>query len=102
MIFVDLSSSTEHTGGTEAVFVGDVADFVDDAVGASVRVASLHDLSLSLGSKVLNVALLIGPDSVGGFVTVGEREMSIRLRLVTRPEASQRRSQFMDHHRCVG
>lgn len=92
----------QHTGGAEAVFVSDVADFVDDAVGASIRVASLHDLSLSLGSEVLDVALLVGSDAVRCFVAVGKREMSIRLRLVSRPEASHRRSQIYWSHWCVG
>lgn len=37
-VLVDSSTLTELTGGTEAIFVSDVADFVDDAVRAGVGV----------------------------------------------------------------
>jgi hypothetical protein len=50
----------------ETVLVGDVVDGVDDAVGAGVRVGALGDLSLSLGSAVLHVALFLGGDAVSG------------------------------------
>lgn len=39
LVLDDSPPLTELTGGTEAVFVGDVADFVDDAVGSGVGVA---------------------------------------------------------------
>lgn len=69
LILVDSPSLTELTGGTEAIFVSDVANFVDDAVWASVAVASLHDLS-ELVADGFDVALLVGSDAVRRFVAV--------------------------------
>lgn len=63
LILVEFPSLTELTSGTEAIFVSDVADLVDDAVWASVAVASLHDLS-ELVTDGLDVALLVGSDAV--------------------------------------
>lgn len=58
---------------TIAILVGDVVDGVDYAIWTGVRVRSLHDLSLSRSSRVLQEATLIGTDTVASFITVDVR-----------------------------
>jgi len=48
----------------ESVLVGDVVDGVENSVGAGVRVRALLDLGLHVGAGVLQVALLLGSDSI--------------------------------------
>jgi hypothetical protein len=59
--------------GSETVFVGDVCDGVDDAIGTGVRVAALHDLSLSVGAWVLEESLLVRSDSIRRLVAANEK-----------------------------
>lgn len=61
----EIAKCTESlTFGTETIFVSDVANFNELAIGSGVRVASLHDLSFGIRSAVLEVALLISSDAV--------------------------------------
>lgn len=50
--------------GSETILISDISDGVDDAIRSSVGVASLHHLSLFLGSRILNITLLLHRDSV--------------------------------------
>lgn len=62
-------------GPEAALVVSDVLDRIGLPVGAGVRERALHDLGLGLRiSGVLQVPLLLGADSVAGFVTETTRD----------------------------
>lgn len=85
------------TFGTETVFVSDVGDWfwknlfeflqnrtlitkltcVNNAIRSGVWVAALHDLSFNIGSRVLQVTLFVGSDSVGCFVAAWKMSVKI-------------------------
>lgn len=58
------------TFGSESVLISDITNFNELAVGCGVAVAALHNLSFTLCTRILQVTLLICPDSIRCFVTV--------------------------------
>lgn len=61
------------TFSSEAIFVSDVGDGVDDSVRSRVAVASLHHLSLNVCAWVLQKSLLVSPDSVRRLIAAGKK-----------------------------
>lgn len=68
-----------RTGRLETIFICDVGNGVDEAIGASVRIGALHDLRFQLRSRILQVALLIRTNSICRFVTVHIRSVRVGL-----------------------
>lgn len=58
------------TFSSESIFIGDITNFNKLSVGCSIAVTALHNLSFALSTRILQVTLLICPDSIRSFVTV--------------------------------